>query len=71
MLYYINADHENYKKLGLYDFPKKSFQSRILRVLFKSKKFRKMVYKDNRMLKNTIKPHQKIINKLELTAQKS
>lgn len=59
----FQADHRYYKKHGYYDFPKKPFLSRIMMLLFKSKRFRNVVYKDSRMQKEMIKPLQKIIQK--------
>ncbi|MFX0070793.1 MAG: NAD(P)H-dependent oxidoreductase [Candidatus Hermodarchaeota archaeon] len=59
----FHADHKFYKKHGFYDFPKKTFGSRILRALFKMKGFRKAMEKDNRMSKEMIKPLQKVVEK--------
>jgi len=59
----FQADHKYYKKHGIYDFPKKSFVSRLLKQLFKLKSFRKALNKNQRMLKEMIKPHQNIIKK--------
>ena len=59
----FQADHRYYKKYGYYDFPKKIFGSRLLKLAFKMKGFRKVMYKNNRLQHEMIKPLKKLVQK--------
>ncbi|HEY0087757.1 MAG TPA: iron-sulfur protein, partial [Candidatus Lokiarchaeia archaeon] len=59
----FQADHRYYKKYGYYDFPKKTFGSRLLKFMFKMKGFRRSMYKNNRMQHEMIKPLKKLVQK--------
>ncbi|TFG06269.1 MAG: hypothetical protein EU539_08035 [Promethearchaeota archaeon] len=67
----FQADHEYYKTHDFYDFPKKTFFSRILKALFKIKAFRKAMDKNNRMLEEMIKPLKKVVEKAQKKNEKS
>ncbi|MBS3819928.1 NAD(P)H-dependent oxidoreductase [bacterium] len=59
----FRADHEVYKKLGLYDFPQKDYRSRIqnsiMLSLYKIPRIRKKI--NTRLKKEMVKPLQKVL----------
>ncbi|MBD3341698.1 MAG: hypothetical protein GF353_21515 [Candidatus Lokiarchaeota archaeon] len=58
----FQADHRYYKENNFYDFPKKTFSSRMLKVLFSITPIREKIYEGQRMQKEMIKPLKKVVD---------